>query len=63
MNDCSNLLINRVKVLIRESYNSGYNILMKNQFLGQLEQYIEYKQNHSEDLKQIKKNLIILIKK
>ena len=33
-----------------------YNILMKNQFLGQLEQYIEFKQNNSEDLEQIKKH-------
>ena len=55
LNDCSNLLISKVKVLIKESYNSGYNTLMKNQFLGQLEQFIDYKQNHSEDLEQIKK--------
>ena len=63
MNDCSNLLINKVKVLIKESYNSGYNTLMKNQFLGQLEQYIDYKQNNSEDLEQIKKKFNYFNKK
>ena len=47
--DSGKLLINSLKFLIKESYSRGYNILMKNQYLRQLEQFIEYKQYHSED--------------
>ena len=40
--DCGKMLINNLKYLIKESYSRGYYILMKNQFLRQLEQYIDY---------------------
>ena len=47
--DCGKMLINSLKFLIKESYSRGYNILMRNQFLRQLEQIVDYKQYHSND--------------
>ena len=53
--DGGNLLINNIKFLIKESYIRGYYILMKNKFLRQLEQYIDYKQYHYEDKQYLEK--------
>ena len=47
--DCGKILINNLKFLIKESYSRGYDILMNNQLLRQLELYVDYKQYHSND--------------
>ena len=64
--DCERIVVKNIKVLMKESHIRGYYFLIKNQILTQLEQFIDYKQYHSEDiqyLEQKKKILFILIRK
>ena len=43
------IIVNGIKSLLSESYERGYELLVKNQLLFQLEQIIEYKQFHEKD--------------
>ena len=49
INNCQELLINSIKVLIKESYAKGNDAILKNQCLQQLDLYCNYKQYHSND--------------
>ena len=43
------IILTRIKSLLSESYIRGYELLVKNQMLYNLEQIIDYKQNHSKE--------------
>ena len=43
------IIVSGIKPLLSESYERGYELLVKNQLLFQLEQIIEYKQFHAKD--------------
>ena len=51
------MINSRIKSLLGESYNRGYELLIKNQILFNLEQIIDYKCNHNNN-KQYLENLI-----
>ena len=48
INNCQSLLLNKLKVLIKES-NHGNDSILKNQCLQQLEHYCNYKQYHNKN--------------
>ena len=48
------IIVNGIKSLLSESYARGYELLVKNQLLFQLEQIIEYKQFHEKDQNYLK---------
>ena len=56
ISNCQQLLIKKMKVLIKESYTRGNDAIIKNQCLQQLELYCNYKQYHFDD-KQYLENL------
>ena len=63
INSCQKLLINKLKVLIKETNTRGNDALFKNQCLQQLEKYCNYKQYHSGDqqyLEQLKSSFKLL---
>ena len=65
INNCQKLLINKLKVLINESYTKSNDALLRNQCLQQLEHYCDYKQYHSNDkqyLEQMKSKFKLLDK-
>ena len=43
------IILSKIKSLLNESYTRGYELLVKNQILYNLEQIIDYKQNHFND--------------
>ena len=43
------MINSRIKSLLGESYKRGYELLIKNQLLFNLEQIIDYKTNHNND--------------
>ena len=49
ISEAKKLILSRIKSLLSESYIRGYELLIKNQMLCNLEQIIDYKQNHFED--------------
>ena len=63
INSCQRLLINKLKILIKETNTRGNDALFKNQCLQQLEKYCNYKQYHYGDkqyLEQLKSKLKLL---
>ena len=61
--NCQQLLLNKIKVLIKESYTRGNEAILKNQCLQQLENYCNYKQYHLNDkqyLEQMKSKFDLL---
>ncbi len=46
ISEAQKLILPRIKSLLSESYIRGYELLIKNQMLYNLEQIIDYKQNH-----------------
>ena len=46
ISEARELITSKIKALLNESYTRGYELLVKNQMLYNLEQIIEYKQNH-----------------
>ena len=57
-NDAKEIILNKIKSLLKESHTRGYSFLINNQELSYLEDIIEYKKNHDGDvnyLKEIKK--------
>ena len=49
INENKNMINNKIKSLLGESYNRGYELLIKNQLLFNLEQIIDYKSNTNRD--------------
>ena len=49
IDSCQKLLINKLRILIKESYTTGNDALLKNQCIQQLEHYCDYKQYHLND--------------
>ena len=49
------MINSRIKSLLGESYNRGYELLIKNQLLFNLEQIIDYKSNHNGDNEYLEK--------
>ena len=49
IDNCQKLLINKMKVLINESFTRENDTILKNQCLQQLEHFCNYKQYHSKD--------------
>ena len=49
ISEAKKLILSRIKSLLSESYIRGYELLIKNQMLCNLEQIIDYKQNHFEE--------------
>ena len=65
INNCQKLLINKIKVLIKESYTKENDAILKNQCLEQMEEYCNYKQYHYNDkqyLEQMKSRFNVLNK-
>ena len=57
-NDAKEIILNKIKSLLKESHSRGYSFLINNQELSYLEDIIDYKQNHDGDenyLKEMKK--------
>ena len=46
ISEAKKIILSRIKSLLSESYVRGYELLVKNQMLYNLEQIIDYKQNH-----------------
>ena len=59
INSAKEIIINGIKPLLTESYVRGYELLVKNQLLFQLEQIIEYKQFHEKDENYLKQMISI----
>jgi hypothetical protein len=59
INSAKKIIVNGIKPLLSESYGRGYELLVKNQLLFQLEQIIEYKQFHKDDEKYLKQMISI----
>ncbi len=59
INSAKKIIVNGIKPLLSESYGRGYELLVKNQLLFQLEQIIEYKQFHEKDEKYLKQMISI----
>jgi phosphatidylinositol kinase/protein kinase (PI-3 family) len=59
INAAKKIIVNGIKPLLSESYARGYELLVKNQLLFQLEQIIEYKQFHEKDEKYLKQMISI----
>ena len=53
------IIVGGIKSLLSESYVRGYELLVKNQLLFQLEQIIEYKQYHEKDENYLKQMISI----
>ena len=49
ISEAKKIILSRIKSLLSESYIRGYELLIKNQMLYNLEQIIDYKQNHFGD--------------
>ena len=49
IDSCQKMLINKLRVLIKESYTTSNDAFLKNQCLQQLEHYCDYKQYHLND--------------
>ena len=52
--DAKELILYKLKPLLRESHTRGYGLLINNQQLSYLEDIIEYKENHDGDLNYLK---------
>ena len=53
-NDAKEIILSRIKPLLKESHTRGYSSLINNQELSYLEDIIEYKQFHNGDLNYLK---------
>ena len=53
-NDAKEVILNKIKSLLKESHTRGYSLLINNQELSYLEDIIEFKQNHEGDINYLK---------
>ena len=53
-NDAKEIILNKIKSLLKESHTRGYSFLVNNQELSYLEDIIDYKQNHYGDMNYLK---------
>ena len=53
-NDAKEVILNKIKSLLKESHTRGYSLLINNQELSYLEDIIEYKKNHEGDINYLK---------
>ena len=53
-NDAKNIIIYKIKPLLKESHIRAYSFLINNQEISYIEDIIEYKQNHDGDLNYLK---------